>query len=88
MQTVIMDHIMDTQFEVRYKEVAEFNWSYIILLGELPIVSIVWLQLGSRVHWQYCQVNKVINTPQLSMSFATMEGKIVDIIVGLNQVMR
>ena len=27
----------------------------------------------------------MINTPQLSMSFATMEGEIVDVNVGLNQ---
>ena len=30
----------------------------------------------------------MINTPQLSMSFATMEGEIVDVNVGLNQIVR
>ena len=30
----------------------------------------------------------MINTPQLSVCFATMEGEIVDVNVGLNQVMR
>ena len=30
----------------------------------------------------------MINSPQLSMSFAAMEGEIVDVNVGLNQVMR
>ena len=30
----------------------------------------------------------MINTPQLPISFATMEGEIVDINVGLNQVVR
>ena len=34
------------------------------------------------------QENEVINTPQLSMSIATMEGEIVDVNVRLNQVMR
>ena len=30
----------------------------------------------------------MINSPQLSMSFATKEGEIVDVNVGLNQVVR
>ena len=30
----------------------------------------------------------MINSPQLSMSFATMEGEIIDVNVGLNQAMR
>ena len=46
---------------------------------------------GSWVHGslrQCSQENYVIYGPQLSMTFATMEGEIVDINVGLNQVMR
>ena len=34
------------------------------------------------------QENQVINTPQLSMSFAEMEGEIIDVNVGLNQAVR
>ena len=30
----------------------------------------------------------MINSPQLSMSFATVEGEIIDVNVGLNQAMR
>ena len=32
MKTVIMDHILDTQFELQYKAVAEFKWSFIFRL--------------------------------------------------------
>ena len=31
MKTVIMDHIVDTQFELRYKAVAEFERSFVFL---------------------------------------------------------
>ena len=34
MKTVIMDHIMDTRFELQYKAVAEFKLSFVFLLEE------------------------------------------------------
>ena len=37
---------------------------------------------------QHSQENYMINSPQLSMSFATMEGEIVGVNVALNQVTR
>ena len=32
MKTAIMDHVMVTQFELQYKAVAEFKWSFVYLL--------------------------------------------------------
>ena len=34
MKTVIMDHVMDTQFELQYTVVAEFKWSFVFLFEE------------------------------------------------------
>ena len=31
-KTVIMNHVMDTRFELQYKAVAEFKWSFVFLL--------------------------------------------------------
>ena len=32
MKTVIMDHVVDTGFELQYKVAAEFKWSFAFLL--------------------------------------------------------
>ena len=32
MKTEIMDHIKNVQFELQYKAVAEFKWSFVFLL--------------------------------------------------------
>ena len=80
MKTVMMDHVMDTQFELQYKAVTEFKWSFVFLFtGNFRLCQ---LRDGSWVHGslrQHGQENQVVNTPQLFMSIATMEGEIVDV---------
>ena len=91
MKAVMMDHVMDTRFnltrfELQYKAVTEFKWSSVFLFtGNLRLCQ---LRDGSWVHGslrQHGQGNQMVNTPQLSMSITTMEGEIVDANVRLNQ---
>ena len=89
MKAVMMDQIMDTRFELQYKAVTEFKWSFVFLFtGNFWLCQ---LHDGSWVHGslgQHGQGNQMVNTLQLSMSIATMEGEIVDVNVRLNQVMK
>ena len=72
-----MDHIMDIRFELQYKAVTEFKCMKLCfpVYKQLSILSVL------IVSWQPAGFtgSQMVNTPQLSMSIATMEGKIVDV---------
>ena len=90
MKTVMMDHVMDTQFELQYKvRLQSLNKALLSCLMATSIVSVVWWY--SWVHEslrQHGQGKHMVNILRLSMSITTMEGEIVDINVRLNQVVR